>query len=270
MSKLTNYCKNDKLEEIILNTHNDILLDCCNKSLFFISDSTIKNLYTLDRVSTSVTTEIEVLSLKIISHIFRNICSKGFLFNYSYLLEFSDYKYFLDDKDIGYNYGLRYASQYGHINIIKYLISNKYINAEFIRNNNSSYVIKKSIKYGKLDILKYVMENTDLTIKDVENDMDYIEIDILKCYYKVNINTVKHIIKYLISLGLSLSFTYKIIKLSKEHMNDIFSNYLENKIIPKIKYKNEHKKEWDYICGEIEYKPYLGIKYFEHLEEFIK
>ena len=207
---------------------------------------------------------------EIISNIFRKICSKGLLFNYSYLLEFSDYKYVLNDyKDIPYNYALRYASQYGHINIIKYLISNNYINADFIRNNNFSYVIKKSIKYGKLDILKYVMENTDLTIKDVENDMDYIEIDILKCYYKVNINIVKKIIKYLILLGLSFYFIYKLNILSKDHMNDILSNYLEHKIIPKIKYKNKHKKEWDYVCGEIEYKPNLGIKYFEHLEEFI-
>ncbi len=45
--------------------------------------------------------------------------------------------------------------------------------------------------------------------------------------------------------------------------------YLE-KTIKILELKEEHKKEWDYICGEIEYKPKVGIKYFEHLEEFMK
>ncbi len=52
-----------------------------------------------------------------------------------------------------------------------------------------------------------------------------------------------------------------------EHLEVV--KYLEE-TIKILKAKEEHKKEWDYICGEIEYKPEVGIEYFKHLEDFIK
>ncbi len=81
------------------------------------------------------------------------------------------------------------------------------------------------------------------------------------------------VVKYLVNKGLTLEDIRNrdnlALRFAIENGQIEVVQYLEE-TIKILKAKEEQKKEWDYVCGEIEYKPKVGIKYFEHLEEFIK
>ncbi len=128
------------------------------------------------------------------------------------------------------NLALRLASKYGYLEVVKFLID-KGLTLEDIRSEDNE-ALRLASYYGYLEVVKYLIDK-GLTLKDIRS--------------KDN-NALR---------WASIMGHIEVVK------------YLE-KTIQILEAKEEHKKEWDYVCGEIEYKPKVGIKYFEHLEEFIK
>ncbi len=128
------------------------------------------------------------------------------------------------------NNALIWASFYGHLEVVKYLV-NKGLTLEDIRSYDNNALIGASL-YGHLEVVKFLIDK-GLTIKDIRSKDN-------KALIWASHNGYLEVVKYL------------------------------EEQIKILEAKEEHKKEWDYICGEIEYKPDVGIKYFEHLEEFIK
>ena len=128
---------------------------------------------------------------------------------------------------------------------------------------------------GKLEVIKYLI-NKVLTLKDItssgggasrrddirSNDNDAFQWACLYGHLEV--------VKYIINKGLTLedirSKNNLALRWASLNGHIEVVKYLEET----IKILEEHKKKWDYVCGEIEYKPNLGIEYFKHLEEFIK
>ncbi len=136
----------------------------------------------------------------------------------------------LDDIRSQDNLAFRWTSENGHLEVIKFLV-NKGLTLEDIRSGDND-ALKYTSYHGHLEVVKYLI-NKGLNIKDIRSDNNFA---------LINASKFRHldVVKY-------LEETIKILEA-----------------------KEEQKKEWDYVCGEIEYKPKLGIKYFEHLEEFIK
>ncbi len=131
-------------------------------------------------------------------------------------------------EDIRSNDALIWASCNGHFEVVKYLI-NKGLTLEDIRAQDNCAFRMASL-YGYLEVVKYLIDN-GLTLKDIRSRNN-------DAFRWASRNRHIELVKY-------LEETIKILEA-----------------------KEKHKKEWDYVCGEIEYKPERGI--YEHLEEFIK
>ncbi len=173
------------------------------------------------------------------------------------------------------NYAFRYASYYGHLEIVKYLITfgegasppemiEKGLTLEDIRSfYNFALIWASSNRH--LEVVKYLY-NLGLTLDDIRSK------DNAALRWASESGHLE-VVKYLIDKGLTLkdirSENNYALKWASENGQIEVVKYLEE-TIKILKAKEEHKKEWDYICGEIEYKPELGIEYFKHLEEFIK
>ncbi len=126
------------------------------------------------------------------------------------------------------NYALRGVSYYGHLEVVKFLID-KGLTLEDIRSQDNEALIWTSSN-GHLKVVKYLIDK-GLTLEDIRSQNN-------EALRWASIN--RHI---------------KVVKFLEE-------------TIQILEAKEKHKKEWDYVCGEIEYKPERGI--YEHLEEFIK
>ncbi len=136
----------------------------------------------------------------------------------------------LDDIRSKDNLAFRWASCNGHLEVVKFLI-NKGLTLQDIRGQNNEAFRMASL-YGYLEVVKYLIDK-GLTLKDIRSrDNDALR--------RASRNRHIKVVKY-------VEETIKILEAKKEQ-----------------------KKEWDYVCGEIEFKPEIGIEYFKHLEEFIK
>ncbi len=167
------------------------------------------------------------------------------------------------------NAALIWTSYNGHLQVVKYLIEQG-LTLEDIRSSNNCAFIGASI-YGHLEVVKYLI-NKGLTLEDIRSLDNY-------ALRKTSENGHLEVVKYLCEFKdeQRLGLTLEDIKSQgncairsaylNEHIDVV--KYLEE-TIKILKAKEEHKKEWDYICGEIVYKPELGIEYFKHLEDFIK
>ena len=162
------------------------------------------------------------------------------------------------------NYALILASSYGHLEVVKYLIKKLNFTLEDIRNVDN-FAFGYASYYGHLEVVKYLIDK-GLTLEDIKSRDNY-------ALRLASENGHLEVVKFLVNKGLTLedirsqdNFAFRYAS-SNGHLEVV--KYLEEQI-KILEAKEEHKKEWDYVCGEIEYKPELGIKYFEHLEEFIK
>ena len=69
----------------------------------------------------------------------------------------TSFKYLVEngaDVKTNNNYALRWASRYGHLDVVKYLVENS---ADVKTNNNSA--VRLASEYGHLDVVKYLVEN---------------------------------------------------------------------------------------------------------------
>ena len=169
----------------------------------------------------------------------------------------------LDDIRSYDNCAFRYASENGHLEVIKYLI-NKGLTLEDIRSLDN-YAFRLASLNRHIEVIKYLIYK-GLTLEDIRSYDN--------CAFKwASLFGYLEVIKLLIYNGLTLqdirSQDNYALRNASEYGRIEVVKYLED-TIKELEAKEEHKKEWDYVCGEIEYKPDLGIKYFEHLEEFIK
>lgn len=127
-----------------------------------LNETTVKSVKPISTENSSTNTQKDLINKNESTLTVFESISKGDLNALRYWIE--EKKFNINIRDLKNNSLLHLTAMYGYLDIVKYLIEEKYISLDIKGNNRSYTPVDLAAKYGHLDILKYLIEKKSMRL----------------------------------------------------------------------------------------------------------